>query len=474
VDSSEQTEHMQSIYHLQHDPFGALVDAMVFSGAGGRYETAETIRHLLTYSHQDSLVLGPAGTGKRMLAQQVLKMLEEHWRVAWIDGSETDSLVELLREIVGQLGLGLRLDADPDELLRRVIEITSERTRNDESFLVVVQFADRLPVEMLAKLQMLRGTGDELESRIRQLWLSNSLDDLVGPIDQDDWYVHPLQPLSDPEAEQYIKDRLIAAGDVSGLPIPIKDVHRLNYMAGGLPDRLNELARDYLISATFKTSEAGRSFPLTHVMAGLAALVLVVIAFVYNETVSQPEAVSAVAEPLQSMSAVEKRLAEAVANVEAKQQVLAQDDETTNPAESPSGSDESLPAPVDPADPADPAVASVFKVSPQSLAIPPVAAAPAQTKQRLLLSGAPEAFTQQLIGVRDKATLEQLVLQFKVPESVDIVESVHKGKAWFILIHGQFATKEAALSAVGDLPSAFKGQTPWVRTFKAIRTEAAR
>lgn len=482
MDMSEQTERMQSMYHLQHDPFGALVDAMVFSGAGGRYETAETIRHLLTYSHQDSLVLGQAGTGKRMLAQQVLKMLEEHWRVAWIDGSETDSLVDLLREIVGQLGLGLRLDADADELLQRIIEITAARTHNDESFLIVIQFADRLPVDILAKLKLLRGTGEALESRVRQLWLCNSLDDFVAPLDEDDWYAHPLERFNDTAAEQYIKDRLIGAGNVSGVPIGVKDIHRLNQMAGGLPDRLNELARDYLISTTFKTGEKGRSFPFTHVMAGLAAVVLVVIAYVYNESVGEREVVTIVPVAVQPMSAVEKKLAEAVASVEAKQQNLVAKEEPVALLETPIAlADTTILAPVAPEAPQAAKIVELPKAvvpsaESQSVKVPvsvtKVAAAPA--KARLLTNGAPEAFTQQLIGVRDRTMLEQLLPQFAASESVDIVESVHKGKAWFILIHGQFDTKEAALQATAGLPAIFKDQTPWIRTFKSIRTEAVR
>ncbi|MFT7696923.1 MAG: DamX protein [Reinekea sp.] len=482
VDMSEQTERMQSMHHLQHDPFGALVDAMVFSGAGGRYEAAETIRHLLTYSHQDSLVLGRAGTGKRMLAQQVLKMLEDHWRVAWIDGSETDSFVDLLREIVGQLGLGLRLDADADELLQRIIEVTAARTHNDESFLIVIQFADRLPVDILAKLKLLRGSGEALESRVRQLWMCNSLDDFAAPIEEDDWYAHPLERFSDAAAEQYIKDRLIGAGNVSEVPISVKDIHRLNQMAGGLPDRLNELARDYLISATFKTSDKGRSFPLTHVMAGLAAVVLVVIAYLYNESVNEPEVVTVVPVPVQPMSAVEKKLAEAVASVEAKQQNIVPEGEPGTLLETPVALADTAvvapeaPKPTDAAKIVEPAKAVTAPIEPQSVKVPvsvtKVAAIPA--KARLLLNGAPDAFTQQLIGVRDRAMLVELATQFAAPESVDIVESIHQGKAWFILIHGQFNTKEAALQASAGLPGSFKDQTPWIRTFKSIRAEAVR
>ncbi len=474
MDLSEQTERMQSMYHLQHDPFGALVDAMVFSGAGGRYETAETIRHLLTYSQQDSLVLGRAGSGKRMLAQQVLKMLEEHWRVAWIDGSETDSLVELLREIVGQLGLGLRVDADADELLQRVMEITSARTRSDESFLIVIQFADRLPIDLLAKLKVMRGSGEALEARVRQLWLCNSLDDFAAPIDLDDWYAHPLERLTDPAAEQYIKDRLIAAGNVSEVPIPVKDIHRLNHMAGGLPDRLNERARDYLISATFKTPVKGQSFPLTHVIAGLAALVLVVIAFVYNVSERQVKVTPVVAlpaesMPAESMSAVEKKLAEAVANVEAKQQTVAQVAVPEKPLETAALTAESI-QPVVASGTAQPA--PEVAVDNPAGEVPRALTAPVLAQTRLLLSADPEAFTLQLIGVREKSKLDRLVAEFKVPESVDIVESLRQGQAWFVLIHGQFATKEAAAQATADLPATFKNQEPWIRTFQSIRTDA--
>jgi len=480
VDLSEQSERMQSYYNLQHDPFGAIVDAMVFSGAGNRYETAETIRHLMAYSHQDSLLIGTVGSGKRMLAQQVLKMLEDPWRIAWIDGSETDSVTSLLKELVGQFGLGLRLDGNPEELLKRIGEITSTRTDNDESFLIVVQFADQLSVEIIEQLKLLRTYSADLSFRVRQLWLSDNIKGFAKPINEEDWYVHSLESFSDQDAEQYLKDRLIAAGNVSDFPITAKDINRLNQMSHGNPSQLNDLARDYLISATFRTAEKTQSFPLTHVIAGIAALSLVVIAFLYNVserkevTTDAPIAISE--EPL---SDVEKKLAVAVAKVEAKQQqaALPEDDVTSDSEPDVEQIDiaqkEDDSAPSNDVVNTDVVVLDEVVLTDDSLSddAGEVIIAPEISLDRLLTRGNADEYTMQLIGVREKPKLDALVSSFGDTSNVDIVQTEYKGKPWFVLIYGRYPSKASALKDVDQLPAVFKSQEPWVRTFESIRSE---
>jgi septal ring-binding cell division protein DamX len=477
MDLSEQSERMQSYYNLKHDPFGAIVDSMVFSGAGGRYETAETIRHLMTYSHQDSLLVAPPGSGKRTLGLQVLKLLDEQWRVAWIDGSDIESVSGLLKEIIGQFGLGLKLEEEPSELVMRIEDSVAKRYE-EESFLIVVQYADRLPEQVRDILLSIRASASDIDSRIRQLWLSDHWEFLVSHLDEDDWYLHALERLSDTDAEQYLKDRLVASGNVNDLPIPAKDIARLNQLAEGNPSQLNESARDYLISSTFKTTEKSQKFPLTHVFAGVAALSLVVIAVLYQTTEKSTEVdVVPVVKSLDSMTSVEKKLAEAVAKVEAKQSdnsESSQDDAIADDNEDPiSLVDDSALEVIAETTPLDEstAVSEVQEVQENAGLDDSQSVDTIDAGSGVFALAADDEFTMQLIGVRERAKLEEITTSLANSSQFDIVETLHQDKPWYILIYGRFSSKEQAVAAVSELPAEIGVSEPWIRAFSSIRAQ---
>ncbi|MEJ2041996.1 MAG: SPOR domain-containing protein [Reinekea sp.] len=478
MDLTEQIERMQIHYGLKHDPLGALVDTMVFSGAGGRYETAETIRHLLTYSPQDSILVGPSGSGKRALVSQVIKMLESQWRVAWIDGSMLQTTSDLFQEVIGQLGLGLKVSDIESQEVSAVINAIDSRVGEDELFLLVVQYADQVPAFLLEMMGELRNQALSLESRLRQIWLVNDDQPMSGVIDEDDWYVHKLQPLTDEEAYQYLKDRFIAAGYVDTFPIGPKDVNRLNDLSGGIPKELNEITRDYLISSTFQGVEKKTSFPVTHVAAGLTALVLVIIAFVYqaNDHRRGDEVVVLQHSPSaeQSLSDVERKLADAVARVEAKQDSA----EAITPEPKVIAQPEEVKAPLSPRVKAPEPVASddqTVVVLPSSAddAIPVVqntttsesGAAPVS----LLQSAKDEEYTLQLIGVRDRSKLSAMLEAFAPNSSVEVVETVYKDAPWYVLIFGKFPDKASAQKGATEIPDSLGISEPWARSFSSIR-----
>ena len=481
MDLSEQSERMQSYYNLKHDPFGAIVDSMVFSGAGGRYETAETIRHLMTYSHQDSLLVAPPGSGKRTLGLQVLKLLDEQWRIAWIDGSDVESVSALLKEIIGQFGLGLKLEEEPLELVQRIEDSVAKRYE-EESFLIVVQYADRLPEQVRDILLSIRASASDIDSRIRQLWLSDQWEHLVSHLDEDDWYLHALERLTDADAEQYLKDRLVASGNVNELPIPTKDIARLNQLAEGNPSQLNESARDYLISSTFKTTEKSQKFPLTHVFAGVAALSLVVIAVLYQTTEKSTEAEAVpVVKSLDSMTSVEKKLAEAVAKVEAKQSDDSQGPQADAIAEvinvqqsvdDAASENENLEDTAEQVQQDTSSLESVVtEIDEGTVEEKTIVVADTELVSNIFTSAADDEFTMQLIGVRERSKLEELTASLSKPNQYDIVETRHQDKPWYILIYGRYSSKDQALVAVSELPTELGVSEPWIRTFSSIRAQ---
>ena len=487
MDLAEQTERIQTHYGLKHDPFGALVDSMVFSSAGHRYEMAETLRHLLTYSPQDSILLGPVGIGKRSVTAQVIKLLDPQWRVAWVDAGALASLADFYQELIGQLGLGLRANEIDSDAANDILEAIKERAA-DESFLLIAQNLASAPDGLSAALLELRAGAVDIDERLRQIWLVDREADLPAQLNEQDWYVQTLLPFSEGDAYQYLKDRFVAAGSVKEFPIDTKDVVRLNDIAHGIPQALNEVARDYLISSTFQSPEQRRSFPVTHVAAGAAALTLVVIAILYQANESYNKKSVTPSAPVESetalpKSAVEQKLAEAVAQVEAKQTpdvssplepsyrqtnsainlasaAVAKPDNETASGEFNTAAT-TLPTATPPAFNVEPAVE------------PPKAQQIGLTQQSqsstLITTASGTEYTLQLIGVRDKTKLSPLLSQFKTNAPVEIVETRYKNAAWYVLIYGHYPDKPTAQLAVAELPDGLGIADPWVRTFDSLR-----
>ncbi|MDZ7828691.1 MAG: SPOR domain-containing protein [Halofilum sp. (in: g-proteobacteria)] len=75
--------------------------------------------------------------------------------------------------------------------------------------------------------------------------------------------------------------------------------------------------------------------------------------------------------------------------------------------------------------------------------------------------GAP--FTLQLVGVRDRSSLEALVSELDNRERYEIVSTTFEGEPWYVLTHGRYETVEAARSAIERLPEDFKRYSPWPR-----------
>jgi len=483
-DMPDQLQRMLDFYGLAQDPFGDQVDATVFSNAGDRSELAEQFKHLLTFSPQDCLFMAPAGGGKTALAQQVLKRLDDEWRVAWVNASETAQLDELVRELIGQLGLGLKADGDIASAFRNIADVIRQRTEDGEFFLLIVQHADQLPVDVQQWLQSFRTLSPRPDSRMRQLWLASSATAIEGAENDDKWYSLVLEPFNASDALTYLKDRFAGAGQLDGVPIEPRDVTRLNELAGGLPGELNQVVKDYLIAGTYKTTERHQGFPLTHVLAGAAVVTVVVLAVLYsqqpdNESIditSSQQTQPVTDEP----SDVQQRLAEAAARIEARRQESEASTEEPEPVAEPESVSDASPS--DPPGETSPVFTQPTDNTAESAGSTEEGTAQPDTSEvvspdtaidrGLMATASDESYTLQLLGVRDRSAIERVVSGLENPDRYEIVSSTYQGEPWYVLIHGQYEDAVQARADINRLPDAFTGQSPWPRTFASLRAAA--
>jgi DamX protein len=90
-----------------------------------------------------------------------------------------------------------------------------------------------------------------------------------------------------------------------------------------------------------------------------------------------------------------------------------------------------------------------------------------------LSSRNPEHYTLQLLGVRDEAAAKAFVEQYANLNQLAYFRTLYKGKDWFVVIQGDFSSREAAMSSVAAMPPALRNAKPWPRQLDQIQQEVA-
>jgi TPR repeat protein len=78
-------------------------------------------------------------------------------------------------------------------------------------------------------------------------------------------------------------------------------------------------------------------------------------------------------------------------------------------------------------------------------------------------------FTAQLIGSSNPDALERFVSKNKLGDAAALIETQRNGKAWFLVVYGDFASRSAANKAFSDLPLGVRKHGGWVRTIGEVR-----
>lgn len=78
-------------------------------------------------------------------------------------------------------------------------------------------------------------------------------------------------------------------------------------------------------------------------------------------------------------------------------------------------------------------------------------------------------YTLQVVGVRDRGSLEALVAELDNPERYEIVSTTFEGQPWYVLTHGRYETAETARSDIGQLPQDLRRYEPWPRPWSELQ-----
>lgn len=89
-----------------------------------------------------------------------------------------------------------------------------------------------------------------------------------------------------------------------------------------------------------------------------------------------------------------------------------------------------------------------------------------------LLNKAPRHYTLQLSGMASKRYLELFKKESKFPqENLFLYETVYKNKPWFVVLYGDYDSRNAARLAAKTLPEIFDGMPHWVKRWQLVHNE---
>ncbi len=97
-----------------------------------------------------------------------------------------------------------------------------------------------------------------------------------------------------------------------------------------------------------------------------------------------------------------------------------------------------------------------------------VAAMPGDQGEAWILKQDPTFFTLQLFGTRTHSSAASFIKEHKLDKNVAIFRSQNKGDNWYSVVHGSYATSDAAQQASKQLPAKLQKVKPWVRQFATV------
>ena len=92
-------------------------------------------------------------------------------------------------------------------------------------------------------------------------------------------------------------------------------------------------------------------------------------------------------------------------------------------------------------------------------------------RESWLLQQPPGNYSLQLLGTRNQPAIIDYIRRNKLsPEQTAYYRGSFKGGEWYVLMYGNFLSRQAALEARADLPVKVRKEKPWPRSLESVHT----
>ncbi|MBK5517748.1 AAA family ATPase [Pseudomonas sp. TH10] len=515
-------------FQLSHDPFAPRVPGFKFFPAQ-RKPVLGQLHHLARYSQLLLVVTGPQGSGKTLLRQALVASTnKQSVQSVVVSARGAGDAAGVLRQVAQALNV-----AQPEigSILSQVVQLAL----TGQEVYLLVDDAEQLDESALEALMALGAGAPEGRPHVFLFGESSLIAQLEAlHLEEERFHVIELQPYTEEETREYLDQRLEGAG--RGVELftadQISDIHE---SAEGWPGNINQVARDALIEVMIASRSAvkrpsmGFNMPKKHVLA-ISAVVVVAVAAAWlmpgrskapttgapaneqaqlplGEGAPQPNSNGAPAvefagnsQPMplplvgNSQPVMRGPLAEAAGGItEGDDGVPVEGSSATPPTVTTSAPPAGIqpgPAPTPAAKPAPaPTQVATAKPAPAPVAKPapvpakPAAVATAKPAEKPAAAAAKGAggtwyagqptsnYVVQILGTSSEASAQNFVKE--QGGEYRYFKKVLNGKPLYVITYGNFANRDAALSAIKALPAKVQAGKPWPRTVASVQQELA-
>ena len=500
--------------NLNFDPFEPGTLSRDFFVGGNRQLLLDQLLELSLYGSAIVSVTGCLGSGKTTLAQALENSYSEEAVCIRIAASLFMNQAQFLEQLVIQLDLNPSVCANDESTLREICQLATQLDLEARTIIVIIDDAHELSSEVLEVISLLLQTAPE--SSIRALLLGepqlgNLLHNTLLLSNESNAVELELDGFGVEETAEYIEFKLTTAGYEGGMPINGDDLGSIQNNSNGMPGTINALITDILANMAYENVldpmavEKIASPPLHYWAAAAALVVLLFGCLMFWESPTQVEFAVAsygifAGEPDQQVAVVaESPLSDPQLSASSSLEVEALQTEApeivTRQAASESYSElavnsgiglveqQSLPAEnVNVQMLVEEIVAETSQSSTTQIASSvSLATAPVSTVtndgptlrsfERVLLNYPVSHYIVQVLGSRSETNVQNFLDQEVIVGTKGYFETRYQDKPWFVVVFGNFNTRDTASAAIDQLPASLQERNPWVRSLSGIQEE---
>jgi general secretion pathway protein A len=230
---------------LKEKPFENTTDPRFLYESAQHEEALTRLRYAISEEKAMAVLTGIFGCGKTLIAEKLLEELSRGaYEVAIIVNPQYNA-VELLRDIIYNLGYREKLASDKDEIVHRLVEILHNNFENGKRSIIIIDEAHLIQeAQIFEELRVLLNFQSNHKFLVTILLLGQmELQEKINNIKQLAQRVSVrchLDGLNKEDVGKYIKHRL----NIAGCSNAIFDKDSYDYVynhSGGLPRRINQI-----------------------------------------------------------------------------------------------------------------------------------------------------------------------------------------------------------------------------------------
>lgn len=488
MENSYQRHYVETL-DLGADPFDTSEKSRFFFQAGDRQRSLDQLIHYARFSQQATLLCSELGSGKAQLIDQLIEVLQPIMPYGRLQVDSLNGTDEILRGIAEALSISV--DEKPTVAsIITFLQHTLKAVDDSEPVLLVIENVHYLTREEIELLLLLHREGRGLLHLLMVSETMTAVLEVMAGHGAEGVQVIKLRPLTLEETKDYLLACLVSVGYAGDMPLNSQQLEGLHQKAQGNFLRIRQQAALLLMPETKASASPRFTMPITHIVAVSVLVAGLIVASLYNsddEVVAvtdgsvevpvalvlqepDPELELVNSQPLvEPVEAAPEDERPKVTAPEIKEPLsplplLTLEEDGEKSIELPKHSElvnTKLDAPDTP----------VIEKPSLAIAAKPVIKPVYSSSERRVLAMKSSHMLLQLLGTRSEQSAKQFVQQHSRSGSMFYLPLSLKGDPWYIVLMGDYPSRDAAILARNALPAVLQRQKPWLRSVEGVQAE---